>query len=143
MHCTAVLPDSRSIEGAVFAGFLHEIACGDAGLARFLQILLRASLFASNALEDHWLAFLIGSGRNGKVTLIEKCAARAMGTCAPPHPRRSAARRRSRDATPDRDREPRRGAPRLRQRDRRRPALEESRLKELPGGDKLSDPFTR
>lgn len=143
MHCTAVAPSSRSIDGTAFGAFLADITCGDAGLAKFLQSMLGAALFASNALEDHWLAFLIGSGRNGKGTLIEKCAARAMGTYArripaevlltddrgTRHPTEIANLVGARLAYASEIDEGRR--------------WNESRLKELSGGDKLSGRFMR
>jgi putative DNA primase/helicase len=143
MHCTAVSPDARGIRGTVFAEFLDQITCGDTALAGFLQVMLGASLFASNAIEDHWLAFLVGDGRNGKGTLIEKCAARAMGTYArripaevlladdrgTRHPTEIANLLGARLAYASEIDEGRR--------------WNESRLKELSGGDKLSGRFMR
>ena len=143
MHCTAVTPDPRGTRGTIFAEFLSEITCDDGGLARFLQTMLGAALFASSALEDHWLAFLVGAGRNGKGTLIEKCAGRAMGTYArripaevlladdrgTRHPTEIANLLGSRLAYASEIDEGRR--------------WNESRLKELSGGDKLSGRFMR
>jgi putative DNA primase/helicase len=64
-HCTAVAPSTAG--GAVFEKFLSEITLGDRELSEFLQASLGACL--SGALEDHWMLFWIGQGRNGKNTL--------------------------------------------------------------------------
>lgn len=143
MHCTAVAPDDRGIAGTIFADFLSAITCGDAGLARFLQTLLGAALFASSALEDHWLAFLVGSGRNGKGTLIEKCAGRAMGTYARRIPAEVllADDRGTRHPTEIANLVGARLAYASEIDEGRR--WNESRLKELSGGDKLSARFMR
>ena len=53
--------------GNRFPQFLDEITCKDFELQIFLQTALGACL--SGALEDHWLMFWIGTGRNGKNTL--------------------------------------------------------------------------
>jgi putative DNA primase/helicase len=101
------------------------------------------SLFASSALEDHWLAFLVGSGRNGKGTLIEKCAARAMGS----YTRRIPAEvlladdRGTRHPTEIANLVGARLAYASEIDEGRR--WNESRLKELSGGDKLSGRFMR
>jgi putative DNA primase/helicase len=143
MHCTAVAPDPRGIAGTIFADFLSDITCGDAGLARFLQTLLGATLFASSALEDHWLAFLVGSGRNGKGTLIEKCAGRAMGSYARRIPAEVllADDRGTRHPTEIANLVGARLAYASEIDEGRR--WNESRLKELSGGDKLSGRFMR
>jgi len=80
--CTAVSPAFGGIGGSRFERFLSEITLGDVDLIDFLHRMLGACLFASNALDDHWFSFLVGSGRNGKGTLIEGCAAAAMGNYA-------------------------------------------------------------
>jgi putative DNA primase/helicase len=143
MHCTAVAPAAEGIAGTTFDSFLSEITCGDVGLRRFLQTMLGASLFASNALEDHWLAFLIGGGRNGKGTLIEKCAARAMGTYAKRIPSEVllADDRGTRHPTEIANLVGARLAYASEIDEGRR--WNESRLKELTGGDKLSGRFMR
>ena len=53
--------------GARFPQFLKEITCNDQELETFLQVSLGACL--SGAMENHWLLFWIGTGRNGKNTL--------------------------------------------------------------------------
>jgi putative DNA primase/helicase len=143
MHCTGVAPDARGIVGTIFANFLSDITCGDAELAHFLQTMLGAALFASNALEDHWLAFLVGSGRNGKGTLIEKCAARAMGSYARRIPAEVllADDRGTRHPTEIANLVGARLAYASEIDEGRR--WNESRLKELSGGDKLSGRFMR
>jgi len=65
--------------GKRFPQFLDEITCGDHDLQRFLQISLGSCL--SGALEEHWLMFWIGSGRNGKNTLGD-AVMRVMGSYA-------------------------------------------------------------
>jgi len=63
--CTSV---ASSIDGgAAFEKFLAEITQGDRELSEFLQVSLGACL--SGAVENHWMLFWIGSGRNGKNTL--------------------------------------------------------------------------
>ena len=64
-HCTAVAPSTAS--GAVFEKFLTEITLGDRELSEFLQVSLGACL--SGAIEDHWMLFWVGQGRNGKNSL--------------------------------------------------------------------------
>ena len=64
-HCTAVAPSAAG--DAAFEEFLSEITLGDRELSEFLQVSLGACL--SGALEDHWMLFWIGQGRNGKNTL--------------------------------------------------------------------------
>ena len=64
---TAVAPCEDG--GEQFKRFLHEITLGDKELENFLQVMLGATL--SGAIEDHWLCFIIGDGRNGKNTLID------------------------------------------------------------------------
>jgi putative DNA primase/helicase len=143
MHSTAVDPDSRGIAGTVFADFLTAITCSDGGLAKFLQSMLGAALFASNALADHWLAFLVGNGRNGKGTLVEKCAARAMGSYARRIPAEVllADDRGTRHPTEIANLVGARLAYASEIDEGRR--WNESRLKELSGGDKLSGRFMR
>lgn len=51
----------------VFEKFLDDITCGDSELAEYLQTALGACL--SGAVNDHWLMFWYGEGRNGKNTL--------------------------------------------------------------------------
>jgi putative DNA primase/helicase len=53
--------------GTRFPQFLKEITCEDKELEVFLQVSLGACL--SGAMENHWLLFWIGTGRNGKNTL--------------------------------------------------------------------------
>ena len=65
--------------GGRFTDFLDEITCNDYELQIFLQTALGACL--SGALEDHWLMFWIGSGRNGKNTLGD-AVMRVMGSYA-------------------------------------------------------------
>ena len=55
------------IAGGIFPRFLSEITQGDTELQKFLQRSLGSIL--SGALEDHWIMFWIGSGRNGKNSL--------------------------------------------------------------------------
>ncbi|MGO9337273.1 MAG: phage/plasmid primase, P4 family, partial [Terracidiphilus sp.] len=63
--CTTVEPSADG--GASFERFLAEITQGDRDLSEFLQVSLGACL--SGAVENHWMLFWIGSGRNGKNTL--------------------------------------------------------------------------
>lgn len=63
--------------------FLWQITCCDAELIRDLQVMLGASL--SGAVEDHWVAYFYGTGRNGKSALIESVA-HALGHYAAPVP---------------------------------------------------------
>lgn len=65
--------------GKAWPIFISEITCGDQDLARDLQLALGASL--SGAVEDHWIAYFHGGGRNGKSAAIE-AVAHAMGTYA-------------------------------------------------------------
>jgi putative DNA primase/helicase len=65
--------------GERFPQFLDEITCGDYELQKFLQMALGSCL--SGALEEHWLMFWIGSGRNGKNTLGD-AVMRVMGSYA-------------------------------------------------------------
>jgi putative DNA primase/helicase len=51
----------------VFINFLDDITCGDAELKDFLQVALGSCL--SGAVENHWILFWTGNGRNGKNTL--------------------------------------------------------------------------
>lgn len=69
---TAVDPDETPGAGARFTKFVDEITDRDAQLAHFLMVALGACL--SGAVESHWLLFLIGTGRNGKSTLIDTLA---------------------------------------------------------------------
>jgi putative DNA primase/helicase len=62
---TTVAPTGFS--GGVFLKFLAEITQDDVELQKFLQRSLGSIL--SGALEDHWIMFWIGDGRNGKNTL--------------------------------------------------------------------------
>ena len=62
---TSVAPSSEG--GERFMKFLDEITGGDKSLAHFLQVSLGACL--SGAVENHWMLFWTGSGRNGKNTL--------------------------------------------------------------------------
>jgi putative DNA primase/helicase len=63
--CTGAAPSSNG--GEEFRKFLGEITQGDAGLSEFLKVSLGACL--SGAIENHWMLFWIGNGRNGKNTL--------------------------------------------------------------------------
>lgn len=65
--------------GKRFPVFLEQITCGDKELENFLQVALGACL--SGALENNWLMFWIGDGRNGKNTLGD-AVMRVMGTYA-------------------------------------------------------------
>lgn len=65
--------------GFRFPQFLQEITLNDDELMEFLQIALGACL--SGAVENHWLMFWIGNGRNGKNTLGD-AVMRVMGTYA-------------------------------------------------------------
>ena len=62
---TSVGPSNAG--GEVFAKFLDEITLGDEELQGFLQRALGSIL--SGAVEEHWIMFWIGEGRNGKNTL--------------------------------------------------------------------------
>ena len=64
---TAVSPST--VGGKRFSRFLKEITLEDESLQFFLQRLLGSCL--SGAVEEHWLAFFVGGGRNGKNTLGE------------------------------------------------------------------------
>jgi putative DNA primase/helicase len=64
--CTVASPDTES-DGAAFRKFMLEITEGDEELVKFHQVSLGACL--SGAIEDHWLPFWVGEGRNGKNTL--------------------------------------------------------------------------
>jgi len=64
-HCTPVSPCASG--GEVFLKFMGEITDGNKGLEAFLQRALGACL--SGAVEEHWIMFWTGSGRNGKNTL--------------------------------------------------------------------------
>jgi putative DNA primase/helicase len=66
--CTAAAPDSGG-DGSAFRKFMTEITAGDQELIRFHQVSLGACL--SGAVEDHWMLFWTGTGRNGKNTLGE------------------------------------------------------------------------
>ena len=61
---TAVAPLENG--GEAFRNFLREITLEDCDLEQFLQVSLGACL--SGAVEDHWIIFWIGTGRNGKNT---------------------------------------------------------------------------
>lgn len=80
------LADPASGLGTIWPKFLSEITCGDPGLARDLQIAFGASL--SGAVEDHWLGFLHGGGRNGKSALTE-AVSHVLGDYAGPVPSES------------------------------------------------------
>tara|TARA_R110000772_G_scaffold30535_1_gene75773 strand:+ start:6905 stop:9487 length:2583 start_codon:yes stop_codon:yes gene_type:complete len=83
-------------DGSRFRQFLGEITVGDTELAAFLQRSLGACL--SGAVEEHWLQFWIGEGRNGKNTLGDLVAdvmgdyskhipaSTLMSQQSPPHP---------------------------------------------------------
>ena len=64
-HITSVSPSEPY--GRLFHKFLDEITVDDKELQEFLQVSLGAML--SGAIEDHWIMFWIGSGRNGKNVL--------------------------------------------------------------------------
>lgn len=66
-HSTRVAPADNWREANHFLGFLDSVTCGDAELAIYLQKSLGATL--CGAVEDHWLLFWMGPGRNGKNTL--------------------------------------------------------------------------
>ncbi|MCF6225768.1 MAG: phage/plasmid primase, P4 family [Xanthomonadales bacterium] len=67
-NITLMTTVSPSIKGdPLFLRFLDEVFDGDNELIDWLQIALGACL--SGAIEDHWIMFWIGSGRNGKNTL--------------------------------------------------------------------------
>lgn len=79
-YITAItVADLDAKPGTTWPMFISEITCGDLGLARDLQLSLGASL--SGAVEDHWIAYFHGGGRNGKSAAIE-AVAHAMGTYA-------------------------------------------------------------
>jgi len=79
-HITgADMDDEASIEGTRFESFLVEITDGDAELEEFLQRSLGACL--SGAVQEHWLLFWSGAGRNGKNTLGD-LVARVLGDYA-------------------------------------------------------------
>ncbi|WP_354136539.1 phage/plasmid primase, P4 family [Bradyrhizobium sp. LB11.1] len=52
--------------------FVSQIARNDQETAKTLQLMLGAAL--SGAIEEHWIGFLWGNGRNGKSALIEAIA---------------------------------------------------------------------
>ena len=62
---TAVAPSTDG--GEVFRQFMKDITLGDLELQIFLQVALGSIL--SGAIEQHWLMFWTGTGRNGKNTL--------------------------------------------------------------------------
>jgi putative DNA primase/helicase len=66
--CALESPGADS-EGTHFRKFLMEICGDDEELVRFHQVSLGAIL--SGAMEDHWMLFWTGVGRNGKNTLGE------------------------------------------------------------------------
>lgn len=66
--CTLAVPDAVG-DGAAFRKFMTEITAGDGELIKFHQVSLGAIL--SGAVEDHWMLFWTGAGRNGKNTLGE------------------------------------------------------------------------
>jgi putative DNA primase/helicase len=59
--------------GERFKRFIDEITLGDKELGRYLQVMLGACL--SGAVEEHWLGFWYGNGRNGKNSLIDAVVA--------------------------------------------------------------------
>ena len=65
--------------GEEFRKFLDDITAGDVDLQLFLQRSLGSCL--SGAIEEHWLLFWYGLGRNGKNTLAERVT-KAMGEYA-------------------------------------------------------------
>jgi P4 family phage/plasmid primase-like protien len=65
---TGVPPD-REPSAPVFTRFLEEVTEGDADLQHFLQVALGYGLTGDTS--AHSLFFFVGSGRNGKSTLIE------------------------------------------------------------------------
>jgi putative DNA primase/helicase len=66
--CTNASPSTGG-DGAAFRKFMMEITQGDEELIRFHQVSLGSIL--SGAIEDHWMLFWTGEGRNGKNTLGE------------------------------------------------------------------------
>lgn len=56
-------------ETGAWRKFVHEIMGGDVASVATLQAMAGASL--SGAIEEHWLAFLYGDGRNGKSQFVE------------------------------------------------------------------------
>lgn len=64
-HITRVNPSEAN--GGLFHKFLDQITVNDKELQEFLQVSLGAML--SGAIEDHWIMFWVGSGRNGKNVL--------------------------------------------------------------------------
>ncbi len=64
---TAVSP--RPEGGERFLQFMDEITEGDNSLIDYLQVSLGSML--SGAVEEHWMVFWIGTGRNGKNTLAD------------------------------------------------------------------------
>jgi putative DNA primase/helicase len=75
-HCTAVA-SGRS--NGTWERFINDITGGDSDLARYLQQVFGSAL--SGGIEDEFVPFLSGSGRNGKSKFIEAIAA-AMGDYA-------------------------------------------------------------
>lgn len=75
-HCS---PAKKAGYGKRFPIFLDEITKGDKHLQEYLQVALGACL--SGAVENHWLMFWIGNGRNGKNTLGD-AVMRIMGSYA-------------------------------------------------------------
>ena len=63
-HMTTIAP--KAGPAPIFLKFMDEICNGDQDLVYFLQRALGAML--SGAIEEHWLMFWIGGGRNGKST---------------------------------------------------------------------------
>lgn len=72
-------PTKKDGYGKRFPQFLDEITLGDKHLQEYLQVALGACL--SGAVENHWLMFWIGNGRNGKNTLGD-AVMRIMGSYA-------------------------------------------------------------
>lgn len=66
--CTGASPDTVG-DGPNFRKFMMDITAGDQELIEFHQVSLGSCL--SGAVEEHWLQDYIGTGRNGKNTLID------------------------------------------------------------------------
>jgi P4 family phage/plasmid primase-like protien len=71
-HITNITSASPTPISETWEKFINQITGNDNDTAKTLQIMLGASL--SGAIEEHWIGFLWGNGRNGKSALIEAIA---------------------------------------------------------------------
>jgi putative DNA primase/helicase len=71
-HITNITNAAPAPVSDAWRKFVAEITCNDQDTANTLQMMLGAAL--SGAIEEHWIGFLWGNGRNGKSALIEAIA---------------------------------------------------------------------